>query len=187
MTSRIPFTLIVVPATIVLLAGCGGGGGSPAAVSTASCMVGNWASDPQNIADQMVTALSALGTISATGTGTETAKIAATSLVYDDALEFSFDVAPSSGPAMQIVQDHTGRLTADWTIDADDVMTYANFDNADYQITSTTVIDGHSATSESNPPQSAAHNVPTTVTCSGDVMTMQPDDSPILTTWHRQG
>ncbi|MEO5533834.1 MAG: hypothetical protein ABIR17_01720 [Pseudolysinimonas sp.] len=190
MTARMPFTFIVVPGAILLLAGCGGGGvggSTAAAVDTASCMVGDWASDPQDIANQMVDALSSLGTASATGTGTEKATIAATHLSYDDNLEFTFDVAPSSGPTVQIVQNHSGRLTADWTIGPDDVMAYANFDTANYQISSTTVIDGHSSTSTSNLPQSSAHNVPTAVTCSGDTMTMKPEDSPILTTWHRQG
>lgn len=190
MTSRTLLPLLVVPAAVMLLAGCGGGGSggspTPAAVDTASCMVGDWESDPQDIADQMAELLSAFGTLSATGTGTETASITATNLVYADDLEFTFEITPSTGPAFSMVQDHTGQLTADWTIGPDDILSYSNFDDAGYQITSSTVIDGHSATSSASLPQSAAHDVPTTVTCSGDTMTMQPDDSEILTTWHRR-
>ena len=106
-------TLLVLPAAaamLVALTGCGGGT-PPAPPTLADCMLGDWASDAQDIADQVIGELNVagLGVTSATGTGTETAKITRANLTMTDDLELTFEL-----PDETIVQDQVGSVSSEW-------------------------------------------------------------------------
>ena len=64
---------------------------------------------------------------------------------------------------------------------------FSDFDNSGYRIDTSVDINGRSAEAPIEPPSTAAANVPTEVTCEGDVLTTHPEGTPFTTTWSRVG
>ena len=191
--------LLVVPVTAVLaLAGCSLGGGSGSSGSTAAasgggsggggstpCELGSWNADLADLATQLGANLGThLHVTSSTATGSQKLTLSADGkLVFDNAMSFDITV-DENGLPVEIKQDHTGAVNADYAI-AGGELTFSNFDGASYVIHNTMTVNGQSSGADTGLPTAGASNVPMAITCSGDTLTTHPDGSPFTTTWHR--
>jgi hypothetical protein len=191
-----PALVLIAPALVVALAACSptgsptsppaprSGGGS---ASGSDCVVGNWTADLDDLATQLADYFNSKGVgegmtgsvVSGSEKGTFTADGKATA--NDDAV-FTFE-GNLGGQHAVLTQTHAGGFTSDWALTGD-TFDFTNFDGAHYSITSTIEINGTSTTvpvGESG----FAQDIPITTTCTDDVMTMKPTNSPFTTTWHR--
>jgi hypothetical protein len=65
------------------------------------------------------------------------------------------------------------------------LIAFSNFDSSGYTVSTTIEVGGQSVEAPFTPPNMAAADVPTRVSCSGDLMTTHPEGSPYATTWVR--
>jgi len=192
-----PAILFVPALLVVALSGCSptgtpttppAPGASGASTATGSdCVVGNWTADLDDLAQQLTAYFGSHGIgegltgslVSGSEKGEFTADGKATAT--DDAV-FRFE-GTLHGVPLKLTQTHAGGFTSDWALTGD-TFDFTNFDGAHYAITSTIEINGVSNTSA--PSETGfAQDIPITTTCTGDVMTMKPTNSPFTTTWHR--
>jgi hypothetical protein len=148
-------------------------------------VVGSWDADLEDSAAQLLAYFQENGSpmTATTVDGSQTLDIDADgTLEFDNAMTYTIS-GDVSGIEMIVTQKHTGALTAGWTLDGA-VMTFTDYDDSSYSIDNSVSMGGVVSESPITVPESGV-DVPTTITCSGDTMTMAPTGSPFVTTWHR--
>lgn len=201
--------------TVVLLTGCTGGvsptttGGSSAASSAASpsraaeadaessgiesCMIGEWQADVADLAIQLGEQMTASGVSVAASDGIGEQRM---SFRADGTLHFATDmtfvlsVDLGDGTLMTMTQHHTGDVAAAWewsgepTADTG-LLGFSDFDSSGYNVQSTIEVDGVSSDAAFTPPNMAAADVPTRVSCANGMLTTHPEGTPFATSWLR--
>ena len=91
------------------------------------------------------------------------------------------------GLTMTMVQNHAGSPYGQWAWDGESDSTIV-FDewSDDYVVTTTTMIDGVTAPSSTNPMAGGLEGQSMTVSCSGDTLQTQAEGSPFVQVWHAQ-
>ncbi|MCU1417260.1 MAG: hypothetical protein JWP32_1434 [Schumannella sp.] len=185
-TALLPVSAILVIALTACTPGGGGSGGSPAALTGADCIPGDWTADLDDLGGQLAAYFVEKGlgedlTVAVTGSEEATFTADHTATATDDAV-FTFTGSRAGAP-MTMTQTHEGGFTSDWKLTGD-TFDFQNFDGQHYSITTTVEINGTTTTLPVST-EDYANDIPITTDCTGDVMTMKPENSPFTTTWHR--
>lgn len=187
-------TLLVLPAAATLLValtacdpGTVTGGASTAPVIGSDCVVGDWTADLDDLAGQLADFFVSTGfgdDLTGTVTGTEHATFNSnkTATTSDDAT-FVF-TGHREGKDLTLTQVHAGGFDSAWDF-VEGTFDFSDFNAPHYSITTTVEFDGHTTTLPVSTTDGFAEDIPIDTTCSGDVMTMQPENSPFTTTWNR--
>lgn len=185
---------LLLPATAILLlalTACdpagGTGGPSAAPVTGIDCIPGEWTADLDDLAGQLADFYVSTGfadDLTGTVTGTEHASLKSdrTSITSDDAT-FVF-TGHRAGKDLTMTQVHAGGFDAAWDF-VDGTFDFSDFNAPHYSIQTTVDYDGHTTTLPVNETEGFAEDIPITTECTGDVMTMTPENSPFTTTWNR--
>jgi hypothetical protein len=166
-------------------------GSVPGPVSAApatglDCIPGDWTADADDLGQQIAAYFEEKGLgddLAVTVSGSEKATLNDdhTATATDD-LVFTF-TGTKSGEPMTMTQTHAGGFTSNWQYDGS-TFDFQDFDGQHYSITTTIEFGGQTTTAPASTTD-YADDIPITTDCTGDVMTMKPENSPFTTTWNR--
>ncbi|MBN9607535.1 MAG: hypothetical protein J0G30_13090 [Actinomycetales bacterium] len=165
--------------------GSSGGSGGGSGGATAACLEGTWSADVQDLANQLVSYFQEQG-LNATegvGSGTQFATFHDDTATWDNDLTLSATI-DSDGIAITTIQSHQGTVLSTWELDGDE-MTFTTWDDTDYKIATSFLINDTPTDMNISAPSGGVSDVPTSVTCEGDVLTVHPTASPFTTTFAR--
>lgn len=184
--------LLLLPAAAILLGltACDPGSGSPTASAPpvgTECIVGDWSADLDDLAGQLADFYVSTGfadELTGSVTGTEEATFGSGhSATTNDNATFVF-TGNRAGSPLTMTTVHAGGFQSDWDF-ADGVLDFTEFEAPHYSITTTVEFEGHTSTLPTSTTEGYAEDIPIDTECSGDVMTMQPENSQFTTTWNR--
>lgn len=158
----------------------------------ASCFIGRWSADLDDLAAQLGSFLAGSGvraeSVRATGSQEITVDPAGTATVVTG-VRYSLRV-DLNGTALDLTQDHIGHATGDWLWEGpatDGTVTLANLDS-DYSVDNIALVDGVEVALDIPVDASPAVTTePMQVSCFGDTLVTHQDPAPFTITWHRVG
>lgn len=198
MHTRLSLTTGTLALAVLVLTGCAapdgaapddpagpGTEGGTSSTALADCLIGSWALDAADLADQLRDTLSedGLPIIAAQAAGEVTLDVDAGRMTYTSAVTYALTAAPSGGPEMVMTQAQDGVSHGDWTTDGS-ILRFTSWENG-LTFTTTATIAGQSVDLPLDLPADSFGGTTATVECDATTMTTVSEGGLFFNTWGR--
>jgi hypothetical protein len=197
MRTRLALTSGLAFATLFALSGCFAGpggtgpgegttGGEVGSGGTAECLEGSWTLDDDAVARDLGAYMAENGMVvtSSTSTGGVHLTVSGDRMTWVSDVTYSMVVDLGDGITMDTHQLHVGESSGNWALEEDWVV-FSGWES-DVIVTNTVLINGVESTTPIDIPADDGSGVALVVSCDGDLLTTQPDGSPITSVWFRE-